>query len=140
MRGKLHLSNDTLSSNMFAYSPLDRSRREVRLVRFTRTALENPDTTIALGLRHALLDDDIPYAAMSYVWGDASDPIQINIDNKPLFVGRNLHGGLERLRNEGVDSWLWIDAICIQQSDTDEKSWQVDQMRDIYRLAKLVYI
>lgn len=139
-RERLPLSNDMLSGNMFIHSPLDRDRREVRLVRFTRAALEVADATIALELRHASLDDDIPYAAMSYVWGDASDPIQIDINDKPFLIGRNLHAGLQRLRNEGVESLLWIDAICIQQSDTDEKSWQVDQMRDVYRLAELVYI
>lgn len=31
---------------------------------------------------------------------------------------------------------LWIDAVCINQSDIIEKSWQVAQMADVYSRAK----
>lgn len=125
---------------MFTHDALDRSRREIRLVRLAPVTLADPKAAIALELQHVSLDDGVAYAAMSYVWGDYSNPVEVDINNKPFPVGRNLHAGLERFREQGIDSWLWIDAICIQQSNTDEKSWQVDQMRDVYRLADHVQI
>lgn len=36
--------------------------------------------------------------------------------------------------------WLWIDLICINQDDLDERSSQVELMRDIYRTARSVRI
>jgi hypothetical protein len=42
------------------------------------------------------------------------------------------------LRGAGTQRLLWIDAICINQSDMNKKSWQVAMMARIYRNAKQV--
>ena len=34
--------------------------------------------------------------------------------------------------------WLWIDSICINQSDLREKSYQVSMMKDIYESAQTI--
>lgn len=34
--------------------------------------------------------------------------------------------------------WLWIDALCINQSDTSERNEQVFRMGEIFRNAALV--
>ena len=38
------------------------------------------------------------------------------------------------------DAWLWIDAICIDQSNIEERSWQASQMGAIFRRVESVYI
>jgi hypothetical protein len=39
-----------------------------------------------------------------------------------------------------VGSSRRFDAVCINQSDNDEKSWQVRQMNDVYEKARLVTV
>lgn len=77
------------------------------------------------------------FEALSYVWGDTSPekltPIQI--DDAILPVGRNLRSALLHLRDEEQPRTLWVDAICINQDDFDEKGRQVPLMGEIYRRA-----
>lgn len=59
-------------------------------------------------------DDECPeYDALSYVWGDESNPVSIRCGNGVIKVTRNLHVALLHLRDETVCRALWIDAICI---------------------------
>lgn len=105
------------------------------------------------------------YSCLSYTWGDEQETHIICINGLPFHVRRNLwrflvavreqytdHGGL-RHREEpymGVsdayslfpscDVFLWIDALCIDQSNEHEKGHQVQRMGEIYRHADLVFI
>ncbi|WQF87500.1 Putative heterokaryon incompatibility [Colletotrichum destructivum] len=81
-----------------------------------------------------------PYHALSYVWGDPTPTATVDLDGSPLPIGSNLNGALLRLRQNGVVAWLWVDAICIDQNNHEERSWQAAQMRDIFAQASLVYI
>lgn len=47
-------------------------------------------------------------------------------------VTQNLHAALKRLRLQNQSRVLWVDAICINQDDTSEKSFQVAMMSQIY--------
>lgn len=47
-------------------------------------------------------------------------------------VTQNLHAALKRLRLQHQSRLLWVDAICINQDDTSEKSFQVAMMSEIY--------
>ena len=53
---------------------------------------------------------------------------------------RNLLAALERLRLPDQDRYLWVDAICINQSDIPERNNQVKQMHWMYQLAERVII
>ncbi|UPK95513.1 hypothetical protein LCI18_006448 [Fusarium solani-melongenae] len=121
---------------MFPYDFLSRDNSEIRLVRFHGTSGSAPG--LSLELRHGPMSET-NYSALSYVWGDVSDTIEINLNNSSFKIGRNLHAGLEQLRKNGVHGWLWIDSICIQQSDLDEKSYQVGLMGAIFSNADRVY-
>lgn len=127
---------------MFAHRPLERQNREIRLVRFVvpRAGCLDMQTRIALELRHASMNDNVPYAAVSYVWGDVSDTTEAEVNGELYPIGLNLHMALHKLRQRRVDSWLWVDSLCIQQNDAEEKSWQVNQMRDIFLRASPVYM
>lgn len=123
---------------MAVHNHLDPDRREIRLVRLRQPCAPS---TLSLELRTvSLCDEEASYSALSYVWGSSSELHQIEINGQPFFVAQNLHNALQRLSRNGVDSWLWIDAICIQQSDSAEKTHQVGMMRDIVSHAATVYI
>lgn len=126
---------------MFSYQPLDRDENKLRFIRFAREpngALKF-DVPITLELRHAPMDQ-VQYTALSYVWGDMTGLVNITINGSSFAIGRNLHAGLEQMRRDKIDSWIWVDSICIQQSNNDEKSWLVERMRSIYKEATLVYM
>lgn len=57
-----------------------------------------------------------------------------------LDVGLNLSAALRRLHSKYPGVALWIDFICINQADLDEKNRQVAIMADIYRNAGLVVV
>jgi hypothetical protein len=92
------------------------------------------------------------YVALSYTWGDTKDPYAILCQGQTLFVTRNLKEALWQLREshdifEGPACarsehnktlYFWIDAVCINQNDNDEKSHQVKLMWEIYSSADFV--
>ncbi|EQB48552.1 hypothetical protein CGLO_12180 [Colletotrichum gloeosporioides Cg-14] len=123
---------------MAVHNHLDPDRREIRLVR-----LRQPHATFTLSLELrtvSLGDEEASYSALSYVWGSSSELHQIEINGQPFFVTQNLHDALQQLSRNGVSVLLWIDAICIEQSDREEKTHQVGMMRDIFSNAATVYI
>lgn len=44
------------------------------------------------------------------------------------------------LRHDSQSRSLWVDAVCINQTDDPEKSEQVKRMGEIYASAKVVLI
>lgn len=93
--------------------------------------------------KHALVHDesDLPsYRCLSYAWGDPEDPFVIMINGKIFWVRRNLHDFLAIARETISRTYLWIDALCIDQSNTSERNHQVQQMGRIYSIADTVLV
>lgn len=140
----------------YQYEPLCESRA-FRLV------------TLHLGSQHALLkcsvknytlDNSPEFHALSYTWGspypdedgdsdgesrsrDLELPTRsCNLDCSEgyLLVTNNLLDALYQLRDNTSDLQLWIDAICINQSDAQERTSQVTLMSDIYHAAEAVIV
>jgi hypothetical protein len=80
------------------------------------------------------------YNALSYVWGDTADLGQIAINRDPLRITRNLEIALQHIRDADESLVLWIDAICIDQSNVSERNAQVAMMGDIFASASDVLI
>jgi hypothetical protein len=80
------------------------------------------------------------YEAVSYTWGTDAHISPITIDGKGYSVTTSLAVALRNLRDPSVSRNLWIDAICINQSNIVEKSAQVVLMRQIYAGARSVLI
>lgn len=78
------------------------------------------------------------FVTLSYCWGDLSSPSNITVNDQPFVVSRNLADALQHawpyLRSQATDAnhLLWIDQICINQNDDEERADQVGLMRDLY--------
>ncbi|CZR69913.1 uncharacterized protein PAC_19813 [Phialocephala subalpina] len=80
------------------------------------------------------------YEALSYVWGDPKETLPISIDKHDLPVTENLHAALSRLRHRFIVRIIWVDAICINQADRQEKEHQIKSMAKIYGQANRVIV
>lgn len=80
------------------------------------------------------------YEALSYVWGPANFTRKILISGKPVYVTNHLYHAMKHLRQRDKPRSIWIDALCIDQNDPDDRARQVSQMRQIYESATRVVI
>lgn len=78
---------------------------------------------------------NIQYEALSYVWGNPNDRKAIRLNGHIHHVTANLFDALQHLRSKDETRTLWIDAICINQKDDQEKGIQVALMGRIYKEA-----
>ncbi|KIW16992.1 hypothetical protein PV08_04183 [Exophiala spinifera] len=78
------------------------------------------------------------YEALSYAWGDRKMSAAIKCHGKRLEVGRNLHTALAHLRLPDRSRFLWVDCLCMNQTNIPERNQQVKQMRRIYAKATAV--
>ena len=98
------------------------------------------------------------YKALSYCWGApcgadqedhedyswesavASPHSSILCNNHALVATRNLREALLQLRRDKETDKIWIDAICVNQSDGSEKAAQIPLMADVYNGASKVIV
>jgi hypothetical protein len=80
------------------------------------------------------------YNAVSYTWGDPSDKTSISVNGFHLPIPTNLARFLQHVRSSTDFVVLWADAVCINQEDVEEKSYQVSIMGDIFRHCNSAYI
>ncbi|KAK3357967.1 heterokaryon incompatibility protein-domain-containing protein [Lasiosphaeria hispida] len=118
------------SSIIYSAHPLLISQPDIRLVVIHPST--DLDAPISCSLRVVDLDKDPRYEALSYCWGDAKITADILVENTVLPVTTNLVAALRQLRRADGEREMWIDAICINQDDSDEKVNQIPLMRAIY--------
>ncbi|KIN08727.1 hypothetical protein OIDMADRAFT_98470, partial [Oidiodendron maius Zn] len=75
------------------------------------------------------------WEAVSYAWEGQKPTETLLIEGKPVNVPRIVLQMLKSLRQADRKRFLWIDAICIDQQNEDEKSQQVALMAKIYQNA-----
>ncbi|KAK5657474.1 hypothetical protein OQA88_3046 [Cercophora sp. LCS_1] len=80
------------------------------------------------------------FEALSYTWGSSAQTGPVTINGRPCLVGSNLYAALLALRYEDKPRALWIDAICINQDDIQEKNMHVPLMHLVYQQASRVVI
>ncbi|KAI1126505.1 HET-domain-containing protein [Nemania abortiva] len=93
-------------------------------------------------------EDSIPeFTAVSYTWDHPAIPVSsIAISNSPsssLSLSRTLHELFEELKAGGHEhngSALWIDALCIDQSNATERAAQVAIMDRVFSSARRVMV
>lgn len=118
------------------YQPLNIENHEIRLV----TIVSEPSLTssIECKLSTFYLVDAPSYIALQYVWGDIRKTAPITLNDAEIHVTTNLLAALQRMSAWDPGTYLWIDALCIDQSNTEEKSHQVSMTRNIYQQAMFV--
>jgi hypothetical protein len=96
--------------------------------------LEHGDKDSAIHCRLATfeLQSAPTYEALSYTWGALVFDHEITCNDLPLRVTANLYEALHYLRQSDVERIMWIDAVCIDQTNLPERTAQVRMMKDIY--------
>ena len=84
-----------------------------------------------------------PYWAISYVWGPT--PTGPNVHTFRTAQGEismteSLTACLKTLRRKGVEAFIWVDALCINQSDNAEKGIQIRNLGSVYRKSERVIV
>ncbi|OAG10277.1 heterokaryon incompatibility, partial [Paraphaeosphaeria sporulosa] len=80
------------------------------------------------------------YIAGSYTWGPSSPTAPITLNGSTFEIRENLHDFLKVCRHKDDAVLIWVDAICIDQSNLLERTHQVGLMVDIYGQAAAVAI
>lgn len=119
----------------YLYRPLDPKTGEFRLLALKPGKWSDD---IECTLQYSNLDGSPGYDALSYVWGSDTNKRPIRLDGVQVFVTANLETALRHLRFEAGTGVLWVDSLCINQKDVQEKGSQVQKMFDIYSSASHV--
>jgi Heterokaryon incompatibility protein (HET) len=141
------------SSPSYKYLPLKPASQPDGEFRILTLFPGREESTIECTLQHASFNNPPPYEALSYTWGNPKGPkndipvrgkpkkkFRIQLEGKRKRVGYNLEAALQQLRDETRPVTLWIDAICIDQSNREERSEQVNVMARIYSQASQVIV
>jgi len=143
-------SNPTIAPDIITAPKLVRSKhhvyqslsnsRSIRVISFEEFNPTKADPTITFSLCHVSLDDLPSYVALSYIWGSMEDRVPVICNGATMNVGRNLARALRTMRAFGQGKLFWVDAICVDQSSSQEKHSQVHLMGDIYAGANQVLV
>lgn len=101
------------------------------------------DEPIKCELCETILQDSGQYKALSYAWKNNEEDerlVQITCNKQSINVSSNLHSALRQLRHDRQTVKIWVDSICINQKDNNERTCQVGIMRDIYARSTEVII
>jgi hypothetical protein len=130
------ISPGSVATPVFVYESLQPSE-----IRILQLAPGSKDDTLVGELSIANIEDDtIYYDALSYMWGDPAPVGTIYLSGKALSIASNLTIALRHLRYAEKPLVIWIDAICINQQNYDERAKQVQLMRKLYNRANTVRI
>ncbi|KAF2681478.1 HET-domain-containing protein, partial [Lentithecium fluviatile CBS 122367] len=126
-----HQTSSQAPQEQFAYQQLDDNPNSIRLI---RVAPAQADERVRISIVHA--DTNKSYRCLSYMWGTGPDDYDVTIDGRAFKVRENLYRFLCMASHRFSGQLLWIDALCINQTDSKEKGHQVERMGAIYRDAQ----
>lgn len=124
----------------YEYVPLDLVTHEIRIL--TLYPAKDFNKPIVVDVAHAPLYSDLIYSALSYTWGSSELTHCIRAAGGRMNITKNLDTALRHLRARHNANWcaVWVDAVCIDQSDEREKSLHIPRMQKIYEAAYGVFI
>lgn len=129
----------------YEYHPL--SSRHIRLLELTpNNTCDSTDTsTYSYRIIHVELPENSPapiFDAVSYTWGNPTrvSALQVQEEGEHIALTANLTEALPHISRHSSTKRLWIDQLCINQSDNAEKSIQVGLMSEIYSRAENVIV
>ncbi|KAI1744718.1 HET-domain-containing protein [Xylaria scruposa] len=113
----------------FKFLSIDSNRGQIRLLQLAPGRVGEP---IRCSYQIASVDENVPYQTLSYVWGAMDGNKTIIVEGTEADLTDNLFDALTRIRHETEPRYLWVDALCINQQDGEEKTAQVNMMHRIY--------
>ncbi|KAF7917095.1 hypothetical protein BELL_0537g00070 [Botrytis elliptica] len=131
-----------LPDDMYAMKTID-GRYIFKYRNGNQNSWDHPDPNLDRALydlpKHGSFPENKPeYEALSYIWGSAENPITAHVLGESLAtiqIGASLAVALRQLRYTDKPRILWIDSICINQSDMSERSHEIGRMRNIFSFA-----
>jgi hypothetical protein len=126
----LHCINMT---NTFRYPPI-----KGETIRLLLVFPGNDNDSLVCGIFSTGIYSSPPYNAISYAWGDPKPTRNLMLNGEHFCATESSHQALRAVRQQDSGILLWIDSICIDQSNADEKGHQVHRMSLIYSRAHQV--
>ncbi|RYP63090.1 hypothetical protein DL771_009432 [Monosporascus sp. 5C6A] len=128
-----------MDSQEYRYAPL-RAEPDRDVFRILTVLPGVGDQPLECMLEHIALDDSPSYEALSYVRDGIEKTEDVICSGKLLAVATHLCSALRHIRQASEPRNLWVDAICVNQRDNEERGCQVRLMRKIYPNAKQLLI
>jgi hypothetical protein len=130
------LSKQIAASNakaLYDSLPINAQNEEIRLLRIVEDDSSSNEDRLECSMEVASLNtESLDYLALSYCWGPPDFDYEITCNGYAIAVTRNLSLALLSFRNSIRRLPIWVDQVCINQSDLDERASQVMIMRSIY--------
>jgi hypothetical protein len=114
------------------YGQLAAADNQIRLLQIIPS--DDPSSRVCCHVRAVSLIEPPEYKALSYCWGGAEDTETIELNGVEVPARTNLVAALQQLRLDG-HLQLWVDALCINQDDVNERASQVQLMKYIFEEA-----
>jgi hypothetical protein len=129
-------------ARLYTSHPIPPASRSIRVLHIHA---QSDDATEGQAIKCDLSVEDLDaqpkFDALSYVWGPpAAGYYQLSCGSATLSVSRNCYSALWHLRKKLGTFCIWIDAVCIDQENVQEKEQQIGLMGEIYANAYEVYI
>jgi len=133
---------------LYQWKPLSDPAKQIRVLNIVPYSNSDGFRCSLKIVPHVILPSPGPYQALSYVWGDSTQKVRMNIyeGDKCLsvYVTQNLEAAIRDLTSPIRGRYygkllqplcLWVDALCIDQNNDQERSMQVQIMAEIYARA-----
>lgn len=121
---------DILSKRQYRYRDLE-NEGDIRLLQILYSGRK-----VMFQIIHRQLDEETSFEAVSYVWGDQSQPHTLIMDNNTIFFLTNsLADALPFTAVRFKTGYLWIDQICVNRAGIQERNQEVPRMGTIFELS-----
>lgn len=134
----LRLGRRRSDHRRYPYQLLNAEKNEIRLLHILPSI--HKDDPVSCNLRHVSFVENPPYVALSYNWGDQNDRRFIQLNGVTVSVTVSLEEALRHMRPQWKALEVWVDALCIDQHNKEERGAQVLRMFGIYQRARVVAI
>ena len=128
-------------ASVYNYRLLQPTVQEIRVLHINQHRNVSDRTPMRCKLKHISLQDVPvePFLAVSYCWGSSKKRVPLFVDGQNVTIPQTAAIAIQKL-SKGSSYPLWIDAVCIDQNNLQEKSQQVNMMKEVYSMAISVSI